>query len=188
MPVSDGNTITLLLRAWAGGDRDALDRLVPLVYDELHRIASLQLRGERPGHTFRPTDLVSEAYLKLTAGEAPTFADRVHFFAVAASNMRRILIDHARKRGRVKRGSGDAPVELDELIASDDRSDELLELDAALDALAEVDTRKARAIELHYYGGLSYDEVAQVLGVHENTVAADIRFGRAWMTKRLRAR
>jgi RNA polymerase sigma factor (TIGR02999 family) len=179
-------TITVLLRAWAEGDGAALDQLVPLVYSELHRLASLQLRGERPGHTFRPTDLVSEAYLKLTAGESATFNDRVHFFAVAASNMRRILIDHARKRGRVKRGAGEAPVELDEVIASNDRPAELIELDEALDALAETDARKARAIELHYYGGLSYDEVAQVLGVHENTVAADIRFGRAWMAKRLR--
>lgn len=174
-------TLTVLLRDWRGGDRAALDELMPLVYGELHKIASRFLRGERANHTFRPTDLVAEAYLKLADGQAPDIQDRVHFFAIAARSMRRILVDHARKRAAEKRGSGKQAVTFDEALIGTERPEELLALDAGLEALAKFDERKARVVELHYFGGLSQDEVAAVVGVHVNTVARDLRLAEAWI-------
>jgi len=179
--------VTALLRAWHAGDREALDQLMPLVYDELRAIAAVQLRIERAGHTFRPTDLVSEAYLRLTAGQTPSFADRLHFFAVAARSMRQILVDHARKRVAAKRGGGEVALELDEMLVANDRPGHLIALDDALSALAKLDERKARVIELHYFGGLSQDEVATVLDVHVNTVASDLRLAQAWIYQQLHA-
>ena len=179
--------LTLLLRAWRGGDRDAFDEIAPVIYDELRRLAAFHLRGERPGHTFGPTDLISEAYLRLAGGAQLEFNDRVHFFAIASRNMRQILVDHARKRGADKRGNGERPIELDETRIAADRPAELIALDDALSALAAFDARKARVIELHYFGGLTQDEIATVCEVHVNTVARDLRIGEAWLRNQLRA-
>jgi RNA polymerase sigma factor (TIGR02999 family) len=173
--------VTALLHAWAEGERDALDRLTPIVYAELHRLAAARMRHEGPGHTFSPTDLVSEAFLRLVGREHGTYTDRVHFFAVAARHMRRILVDHARKRATDKRGGRARPEVLDETRMSVDRPDALCALDDALDALAAVDERKARVVELHYFGGMAQKEIAAALSVHENTVARDLRLAEAWL-------
>ncbi len=146
MAVGDAS-VTVLLQAWARGDRDAFDRLTPLIYDELHRLAGAYLRRERPDHTLSPTDLVSEAFLRLVGGEHPAYEHRVQFFAVAARHMRRILVDHARRRTADKRGGRDRPVTFDERLVAGDRPSELVALDDALEALAAVDERKARAVE-----------------------------------------
>lgn len=183
----DGDApVTLLLRAWAEGDRDAFDRLTPVVYDELHRLAGAYMRRERPDHTLTPTALVSEAFLRLVGGTHPAYEDRVQFFAVAARHMRRILVDHARRRTAEKRGGLDRPVVFDEGLISGDRPEELVALDDALEALAAVDERKARVVELHYFGGMNQKEVADVLHVHENTVARDLRLARAWLHRHIR--
>ena len=178
-------TITVLLRAWRAGDRDALDALMPQIYRELHRLAEVFLRGERAGHTFSPTDLVSEAYLRLGSAQPDDWADRVHFFALAARAMRQLLVDHARRRVAAKRGGGQRPVTLDEQLVGTDRPDELLRLDEALDALAAEDERKARVVELHYFGGLTQSEIAAALEIHANTVARDLRFAQAWLQRHL---
>jgi RNA polymerase sigma-70 factor, ECF subfamily len=183
--VADPHTVTRLLRDWRGGNADAVDELMPLVYDELRRIAGECLRGERPGHTFRPTDLVSEAYLRLSAAAQPEWNDRVHFFAIAARNMRQILVDHARARLADKRGAGQVPVTLEEGLVALDRPDELIALDAALDELAKLDERKARVIELHYFAGLTREEIGGLLAVHPNTVSRDLRLGQAWIHRAL---
>jgi RNA polymerase sigma factor (TIGR02999 family) len=179
-------TLTLLLHDWRGGDRTALDELMPLVYAELHKLAAGYLRGERVGHTFRPTDLVSEAYLRLADGGQPEWTDRVHFFAIAARTMRQILVDHARKRNAAKRGDGARPVTLDDAVIAPDRPEDLLALDAAMVALEAFDARKANAVELHYFGGLTHEEVAEALGVHVNTVARDLRLAEAWIQRHMR--
>lgn len=176
---------TVLLRAWAEGDETALDRLTPAVYDELRRLAGAYMRKERPGHTLSPTELVSEAFLRLAGGEHPAYEDRVHFFAVAARHMRRILVDHARRRTADKRGGRDRPVTLDEELIAGERPDELVALDEALEALAAVDERKARVVELHYFGGMAQKEIAAALGVHENTVARDLRLAEAWLNRHM---
>jgi len=156
-------------------------QVVPLVYGELHRLASLHMRRERGGHTLQPTALVHEAYARL-AGSDLTLQDRKHFFAVASRAMRRILVDHARSRGSLKRGAGAARVPLDEAIAVPETSpEEVLELNDALERLAAVDERKARVVELHYFGGLSYDEIAEVEEVSAATVDRDLRFAKAWL-------
>src|SRR5690242_14272159 len=173
--VVSGRPVTVLLRAWREGDEAALDQLMPLVYDELYRLADRQLRGERAGHTFRPTDLVSEAYLRLSAGAPPEWNDRAHFFALAARKMRQILIDHARRNAAHKRGSAARKITLDDNLPAPGGADDLLALDQALEALAKFDDRKARAVELHYFGGLTHEEIASVLDVHVNTVARDLR-------------
>ena len=177
-------TVTDLLREWRAGNRAALDHLIPLVYSELRRLADGFMRRQRPGHTMRPTELVAEAYEKL-AGATPDLHDRVHFFAVAARVMRQILVDHARERSAGKRGGGERPVTLDEAVVAGERPDELVDLDRALDELATFDERRARAVELHYFGGLTHEEVAEVLGVHVNTVARDLRLAAAWLHGKL---
>jgi RNA polymerase sigma-70 factor, ECF subfamily len=174
-------SFTVLLRAWSEGDASALDRLTPVLYGELRRLAAGYMRRERPGHTLSPTALVSEAYLRLAGGEHPAYEDRVQFFAVAARHMRHILVDHARRRHRDKRGGRDRPVTFDEEVISGERPDELVALDEALDALAAVDPRKAQAVELHYFGGMGHQEIAAALKVHENTVARDLRLAEAWL-------
>lgn len=179
--------MTVLLRAWRAGDRGALDDLIPIVYAELHRLAGTFLRGERPGHTFAPTDLVSEAYLRLGSAQPEHWSDRLHFFALAARAMRQVLVDHARRRTAGKRGAGQRPVTLDEALIGVDRPDELLALDEALDALAREDARKARVVELHYFGGLTQAEIALALEVHATTVARDLRFAQAWLQRRMAA-
>jgi RNA polymerase sigma factor (TIGR02999 family) len=179
--------LTSLLRAWQRGDRAAFDEIVPLIYDELRRLAAFHMRGERPEHTFGPTDLISEAYLRLAGGAQLEFKDRAHFFAIASRSMRQILVDHARKRCADKRGAGERPAEFDETRVAIDRPWELVALDGALEELTKFDERKARVTELHYFGGLTQDEIAAVCDIHVNTVARDLRLAEAWLRSRLRA-
>jgi len=179
--------LTLLLRDWREGDRAALDKMFPIIHDELRRLASLQLRGERKDHTLRPTELVSEAYLRIAGRGAFGFTDRVHFFAIASRVMRQILVDHARNRSRGKRGGGVRPDELRETMVAIGRPWELVALDEALEGLAKFDERKARVIELHYFGGLTHEEIAAMCNVHTNTVARDLRLGEAWLQRELSA-
>lgn len=190
--MSAGSTdVTLLLRAWTRGDRAALDRLTPLVYDQLHRLAAGYMRKEQPGHSMQATALVNEAYVRLVNAREVGWNDRVHFFAVCAQIMRRILVDHARRRASVKRGGraerqdhASGP-NLDELPASD-RAAELCALDDALVGLAQLDPRRAKVIELRFFGGLSVDETAEFLHVSPQTVMRDWKIARAWLTRELR--
>jgi RNA polymerase sigma-70 factor (ECF subfamily) len=174
--------VTRLLASWRDdGSQGALDELMPLVYDELRRLAGARLRSEPTGHTLQPTALVHEAYARLVQADVP-FENRVHFFAVAARMMRRILVDHARKARSEKRGGGMAPVTLDEQIAAADGDQpDVLALDEALERLAALEPRKAQAVELHYFGGLTYQETASALDVSEATVDRDLRMARAWL-------
>ena len=178
-------TVTLLLRRWSTGDQAAFDELIPLVYEELRRLAARHMRNERPDHTFRPTDLVSEAYARLVGTtEQPELNDRLHFFAIATRTMRQILIDHARGRARGKRGGGERPVPLTDQI-SVERPEALLALDDALTALAKFDERKSRIVEFHYFGGLKQPDIARILDVHVNTVARDLRLAEAWLHRHM---
>ena len=181
------HTVTALLRGWRHGDAAARDQLMPMVYEELHRLALHYLRLERPGHTFRPTDLVSEAYLRLASGAQPDWEDRAHFFGISARIMRQILVDHARKRAAGKRGAGERPITLDEAVASTERPEQLIALDHALEELARFDERKARVIELHYFGGLTQPEMAEVLALHVNTIARELRLAEAWIHRQIAA-
>jgi RNA polymerase sigma factor (TIGR02999 family) len=181
------DNLTILLRAWRQGDRAAFDEIAPLIYDELRRLAAFHLRGERPAHTFGPTALISEAYMRLAGSAQLDFHDRAHFFAIASRNMRQILVDHARKRAADKRGAGERPVEFDDNLIAIERPAELVALDRALDELGKFDERKARITELHYFGGLTQEEIAAVCDLHVNTVARDLRFSEAWLRTQLRS-
>jgi RNA polymerase sigma factor (TIGR02999 family) len=181
----EGMDVTTLVRAWSQGDRDALERLLPVVYDELRRLASRYMKGERPGHTMRPTELVAEAYLRLANSNAPELSDRVHFFAIAARTMRRVLVDHALARKAVKRGGGDRGITFDEGLFACNRPDELVALDEALTELEAFDERAARVVELHYFAGMTRDDVATALGVNVRTVARDLRAAHVWIRTRL---
>jgi RNA polymerase sigma factor (TIGR02999 family) len=186
MAERDRTEVSQLLDAWRGGDAAALERLLPLVYDELHALARRQMRGERPDHTLQTTALIHEAYLRLCGADV-AWEGRVHFLAVAAQTMRRILVDHARARSRTKRGGGAAPVTLDDaLAAAPDRPDDLLALDEALGRLSALDERKGRAVELHYFGGLTYDETAAALGVSPATIDRELRLAKAWLYREMR--
>lgn len=178
-------TVTHLLRDWRAGDRAAADELLPLVYQELHALASSYMRGERRGHTLSPTDLIGEAYVRLALGEQPEWDDRVHFFAIAARTMRQVLVDFARKQNAVKRGAGDKPITLDEQGIAVDQPAELLALHDALEELAHIDERKARAVELHYFAGLTHQEVANALDVHVNTVSRELKLAEAWIHRKM---
>jgi RNA polymerase sigma factor (TIGR02999 family) len=179
-------SVTKLLVEWRQGDASAIDRLTPLVYAELRSLAGGLLRRERAGHTLQPTELVHEAYLKLVHEDERGFSSRAHFLAVAARHMRQILVDHARRRGRLKRGGGVRPVTCDlTAIASAEAPVDLLILDEALSAMSVVDERKSRILEMYYFGGMSQEEIAEVVGVHENTVARDLRLACAWLQVRL---
>jgi RNA polymerase sigma-70 factor (ECF subfamily) len=185
MSDTDSDSVTRLLHAWQRGDRAALDRLMPIVYDELHRIASRLMRSERAAHTLQATALVNEAYARLLGSNA-SVTDRVHFVSLAARIMRRILVDHARSRGRAKRGGGDAPVTLAELEAVTPGAPErLLEIDDALGRLEAVDPRKHRALEMSVFGGMTHAEIAAVLDVSVPTVERDLRMARAWLRSEL---
>ncbi|HTQ54950.1 MAG TPA: sigma-70 family RNA polymerase sigma factor [Bryobacteraceae bacterium] len=182
MPSSAAGEATRLLQSWSKGNTRALDRLIPLVYDELHSLAAQYLRRERPGHTLQPTALVNEAYLRLVDQRDVQWQSRAHFMGVAARMMRRILVDHARRRGRVKRGSGKQVVSLDEaLTLTDEKVGGLIALDEALTALSAFDARKGRVVELRYFGGLSNDEMAEVLQVSTMTVMRDWKLAKAWL-------
>lgn len=182
----DADSVSVLLRDWRQGDVDALNKLVPIVYAELRKLAARFLRDERPGHTLRPTDLVSEAYLRLIGAHPHELNDRAHFLAIAGANMRQILVDHARKRCTAKRGNGQRPITLADNVIASDRPEELVALDDALVALEAIDARKAKVVELSYFSGLSQTEIADVVGVHVNTVARDLRLAEAWLHGHIR--
>ena len=178
--------ITQLLFRWREGDREALDDLLPLVYDELHRLAACYMRGERPSHTLQTSALVNEAYLRLVGAEDIRWENRAHFFAIAAQVMRRILIDHARRRDQQKRGGDMRRIDLDEaMIVSDERATEVIALDDALNSLAEFDPRKSQIVELRFFGGMSIDETAEVLQVSPGTVMRDWTLAKAWLLREI---
>ena len=178
--------VTRLLKAWTAGDEHALEKLTPMVYEQLHRVAQRCMAGERPGHTLQTTALVNEVYLRLVDCAQVNWQDRAHFFAVAAQLMRRILIDFARSRGYRKRGGGLAQVSLDEAVTVCNEPDpNLVELDDALKSLAEVDARKSKVVELKFLGGLSTDETAEVLRVSPETVVRDWRLAKVWLVREL---
>jgi len=185
---ASSNEVTLLLRAWGEGDAQALDRLTPLVYQELHRIARGYMARERPGHTLQTTALVNEAYVRLVDARQVTWQDRAHFFAVCARAMRRILVDHARSRGYLKRGGGKVRVQFDEASGMAWSADsDLLELDEALDRLSALDSRKGKVIEMRFFGGLSVEETAEALRISPETVMRDWKLARAWLYRELSA-
>lgn len=178
--------VTKLLIQWSKGDSDALDALVPLVYDELRRLAQLYLSHERPGHTLSSTALVHEAYLRMVQQKDVTWQNRAHFFGVAARMMRRILVDHARRHGYAKRGGGAMTLSLDETIAAaPEREINLVALDDALDTLAKLDERQSRMVELRFFGGLSIEETSEVLGVSAPTVKREWASARAWLYREI---
>ena len=174
-----------LLRAWGDGDRDALDRLTPVVYDELRRLARRYMRGERPGHSLQTTALVNEAYMRLVDYKSMQWQNRAHFFAVSAQLMRRILVEQAR-RHNLKRGGGVQHVSLEETaIVDDDRPADLVALDDAMNALARIDPRKVQVVEMRFFGGLSVEETAEVLKVSPVTVMRDWSTAKAWLYREL---
>jgi RNA polymerase sigma factor (TIGR02999 family) len=178
--------VTELLLAWNKGDSAALDRLVPLVYAELHRLARGYLRRERAGHTLQTTALIHEAYLRLIDARRVQWQNRAHFFGVAARLMRQILVGLARQRGYQKRGGGARQVSFDEALVIDEgRGEELVELDEALAALAEFDECKAQVVEMRFFGGLTEEEIAAALDVSSETVRRDWRLARSWLRRRL---
>jgi len=174
--------VTALLKRLADGNQDAANQLVPMIYQELHRLAVLHLRRERPNHTLQPTALVHEAYLKLVAQRHADWQSRAHFFAVASNLMRRILVDYARRHLRAKRGAGQATLSLDDvLLVSPDRPDEMLALDESLTGLEKMDARQARIVELRYFGGLTVEEVAKLLGISPTSVRREWASAKAWL-------
>ena len=179
--------VTLLLEEWRRGDRRALDRVVPLLYDDLRTLARRALAREAPGHTLQATALVHEAYLRLAGGEL-SIQDRAHFLALVARVMRHVLADHVRTARRVKRGGVQQQVTLDDaLLPVDGGPADLEALNEALDRLVAQEERKARAVDLVYFGGLSVPEAAEALGVSETTMERELRFARAWLAAQLKA-
>jgi len=177
--------VTQLLGAWRGGDRAALDRLVPIVYGELHRLARSAFRGERPGHTLQTTALVHEAFEHL-ADARIDWQDRAHFFAIAARQMRRILVNHALEKKAGKRGGGAPHASLDDALnVVGTPSAEITDLDDALRRLEQFDERKARILELHYFGGLTFEEMSEAVGLSTTTLDAELRFAKAWLRQQL---
>lgn len=179
-------TVTGLLHAWRQGDPAAFDRLVPLVYDELRRRARHYLRAERPNHTLQPTALVHEVYARLIGTSRVDWQNRAHFFALAARQMRQILVDSARARRYQKRGGGAVHVAFDEAIVATERGSDLEALDDAIDALAKKDERKARIVELRYFGGLTNEEIAVALGISTDTVMRDWQMAKLWLRRSIR--
>ena len=178
--------VTQLLIEWTDGNQAARDELMPLVYEELRRLAHRYMGRERPGHTLQTSGLVNEAFLRLVDQTNVHWKNRAHFFAIAAQIMRRILVDYARSRRYAKRGGGARQVSLDEgLIVSEGRSAEVVELDDALKGLAAIDQRKSQIVELRFFGGLSIEETAEVLGVSPGTVMRDWTLAKAWLRKEM---
>jgi RNA polymerase sigma-70 factor, ECF subfamily len=178
--------VTELLERWSNGDGAALAELTPLVYEELRRLAHRQMGGQRPGHTLQTTALVNEAYLRLADQTNPRWQNRAHFFAVAARAMRQILVSYARSDRAQKRGGGALKVNLDEAaIVSPEQSKEFVDLHEALESLVTLDSRKAQVVELKYFGGLNYDEIAEVLKISPVTVRREWRFAKAWLHNEL---
>jgi RNA polymerase sigma-70 factor, ECF subfamily len=176
--------LTVLLAEWRAGSQAAFDRLLPIVYEELRRLASSHMRAERPDHLLQTTALVHEAYLRLVDQPQASYETRSHFFAVAAQVMRHVLVDYARARGRAKRGGGVPPIPLEEVaVISEERAEEVIAVDSALEGLMAFDLRKGRIFELRHFGGLSVDEAAEVLKVSPATVARDWRMAKAWLRR-----
>ena len=181
-PPSTRLEVTQLLGEWSGGDEGAFEKLIVLVQPELHRLAHYYMSRERAGHTLQTTALLNEAYLQLTDKTQQRWQNRTHFMAVAAQLMRRIMVDHARARHAVKRGAGAIRVTLDETaLVTEERAEELLALDEALEKLAEFDRRRCEIVEMRYFGGLTVEEIADVLKLHPNTVMRDWRAAKAWL-------
>jgi RNA polymerase sigma-70 factor, ECF subfamily len=177
--------ITDLLKAWERGDQAALERLIPLVEAELRRLAKAYMRRERPGNVLQTTALINEAYIKLLGQRSVHWQSRSHFYAIAAQCMRRVLTDQARANLRAKRGGQAQPISISTATLSTERSEGLLALDAALSKLAAKDERKSKVVELRYYGGYTVEEIADMLGISEVTIARDWRLARAWLRREL---
>ena len=185
MPEPSGE-VTRLLDQLRGGDQEAVNHLVPLVYDELRRMARAYMRHERPDHTLQATALVGEAYMRLAGGEQSEWQNRAHFFAIAAHTMRRVLMDYARQRGASKRGSGARKVDLDaDLMIAPGALEDVIAIDEALERLQAIDPRQSRMIELRFFAGLSVEETAEVMGVSEITVKREWRSAKAWLHREL---
>lgn len=183
---TDTQAVTQLLAKWSEGDEHALEKLAPLVYEELLRLAHHYMSGQRPDHTLQTTALVNEAYLRLAEQSRPSFTNRAHFFAVAAKAMRQILVNHAKALQRQKRGGNAAKVELEKAaLVSPEPSRQILDLNEALERLATVDSRKAEVVELRYFGGLKQDEIAEVLKISSVTVRREWVFAKAWLYNEL---
>jgi len=177
--------VTQLLADWQSGNRAALDELTPIIYEEMHRLARRYMRGEAAGHTLQATALVNEAYLRLIGSEQP-WKNRAHFLGVAAQMMRRVLVDHARARGSAKRGADVSHVDIDEAtIVTHDNDEVVLGLDDALNKLAKFDERKSKLIELRFFGGLTYEETAEVLSISTTTLDRELRLAKAWLKQEL---
>jgi len=186
MDLPSGHEVTRLLKAWSAGDEQALEKLTPLVYRQLHQIAQRYMGGERSGHILQTTALVNEAYLRLVDCGQVNWQDRAHFFAISANLMRRILVDFARSRGYLKRGGAIPHVSLEEAPSVCDEPDvNLVALDDALKALAAVDERKSKVVELRFFGGLSVEETAEVLRISGDTVIRDWRLAKIWLLHEL---
>jgi RNA polymerase sigma-70 factor, ECF subfamily len=186
MALPASHDVTQLLKAWTAGDEQALEKLTPLVYQQLHRVAQRCMAGERSGHTLQTTALVNEVYLRIVDCEQINWRDRAHFFAVSAQLMRRILIDFARSRAYQKRGGGALHMSLDEAPSVCHEPDtNLVALDDAMKALAAVDGRKSKVVELRFFGGLSVEETAEVLRVSSETVERDWRLAKVWLLREL---
>jgi len=186
MPIAAQHEVTQLLMAWNEGDQSALERLIPLVHAELHRIARRYMRNERAGHTLQTSALINEAYMRLIDAQQVHWQNRAHFFGIAAQLMRRVLVDFARSRGYKKRGGGALQVSLDEtMVITKERGEDLVALDEALSALSELDERKGRVVEMRFFGGLSEKEIAEALTVSQETVRRDWRLAKSWLRRRL---
>lgn len=187
MEAPSSKVITRLLAGWSRGDRAAFDQLVPVVYEELHRIAGQRLQHERLNHTLQATALVHEAYLKLIDQRQPHWRNRAHFFAIAATLMRRILVDHARSRAADKRGEGVPAISLEEVdVSAPEPQMDIVALDQALERLASIDPRQSRLVELRYFGGLSIEETAKVLGISPTTISREWSSAKAWLYREMR--
>jgi RNA polymerase sigma factor (TIGR02999 family) len=188
VPAPDVQEVTQLLERWSHGDAGALQKLTPLVYDELRRLARQYMKGQSPDHTLQTTALVNEAYLRLAGHKNPNFANRSHFLAVAAKAMRQILVNHAKALQTGKRGAGAGKVQLDEAaLVSPEQTSAILDVNEALERLAMLDARKAQVVELKYFGGLKQEEIADVLKISSVTVRRDWIFARAWLYNELQA-
>jgi RNA polymerase sigma factor (TIGR02999 family) len=182
---SPAGEVTRLLQAWRDGDREALERLIPMVYSDLHRMARRHLGRERPGHTLQPTAIVNEVYLRLVGGKGGDWQNRAHFFAAAAQSMRRILVDHARARKAKKRGGNDAVELLDTTVMVEPRSVDVIAVDDALEKLSELDPEQARVVELRFFAGLTEDETAVALGISPSTVHRKWLSAKAYLHREL---
>ena len=189
MKGSSASAVSQLLKDWGQGDESALEKLMPLVYEELRRIAHHQMARERAGHTLQTTALVNEVCLRLIGGAEIPWQDRAHFMALSAQLMRRVLVDHARGRGRAKRGGAIKNLSLDESLAIPvGRDADIVRLDDALNALAAADARKAKTVELRFFGGFSVDETAKVLNVSVRTVMNDWKFAKVWLLREMQCK